>query len=333
MKKKALFIVGPTASGKTDLAFLLASHIQGNLINTDSVQVYKGLNIISGKDIIGKFHPTSWRIKFPLRLRSGRAISKSEFDIGFYTINQIPIYLLDIFSPSYEFNIHDYVSIAVPTIEMISSNGPVPIIVGGSGFYVKALLDGIDTMNIPQNVELRQQLDLMSVEELQGILSKENVERLEKMNNSDINNKRRLIRAIEVGRFGDVPKEEIGLVDFDVKIIGLFSDRDTIKKRIDTRIQKRIQQGALDEAKKLFTNYKSLSNQVKNANGYRELFQHLLGNMTLEEAIEKWRRAEYLTAKKQMTWFQKDKRIEWFDILDEDFRIKARDVIQEWLKE
>lgn len=322
--KKVLFIVGPTASGKTKLAFTLAKKFKGELVSGDSVQVYKGLDIISGKDI-----PQSTKF---INLKDKIKNISPDFNIGHYSFNNIPIFLLDLVEPIYNFSVNDFLKISIPVIDYIWSRGELPIVVGGTGFYIKALVDGIETLNIPQNGVLREELSNKTVEELSEILKKEDPERLQKMTDSDKKNKRRLVRAIEIARFikSYSLKEPKKLEEIDSFFVGLFAEREIIKRRIDERVKQRIRDGAIAEAEKLFKNFKNLSNSVKTANGYRQLFDYLDGRFSLVDAIEKWKRSEYLNAKKQMTWFKKDKRIHWFNIADKDFIQKIETQVKDW---
>ncbi|RJQ27713.1 tRNA (adenosine(37)-N6)-dimethylallyltransferase MiaA [Candidatus Parcubacteria bacterium] len=323
---KVLFVVGPTASGKTSLALDLAPKINGVILNADSRQVYKGLDIISGKDIPDK-------AEF---VKTENPTKNKKYNVGYYKFNSTPVYLLDLVTPTYEFNVYDYLDITIPTIDKVIGLDKIPIVVGGTGFYIKALLDGIATVNIPQDKKLRKRFEGLQIEELQKIIKKKDPEKFLKMNESDFQNKRRLIRAIEIAQYvKKVGKREgkiAKLENMSVLIIGLTATREIINERIDERVEKRITQGALDEAKKLFDNYKNLSEQVKTGGGYRDLFEYLKGNIALEEAVEKWKVTEHHIAKKQIVWFQKDKRIKWFDITENKFEIKVKKIIDKWLK-
>jgi tRNA dimethylallyltransferase len=278
--KKALFILGPTSSGKTDLALRIARHLPSVIISADSVQVYRGCDIISGKD-----HP-------------------SDIDIS----------LIDVVAPAEHFSVHDFVLKARPIIEKAIKNHKTPVIVGGTGFYAHALLNPINTINIPPHKKLRKKLSGYSLSELQQELGKVNPQRLFSMNDSDIGNKRRLIRAIETSVEGVPRKIKETVFSFDeVLMVGLRSSMDNIRKNIEERVKKRISLGAIDEASVLFKNYKYLSPQVKTAIGYKELFNYLSGRGSLEDAIGKWVVSEGQLAKKQLTWLKRNKNIIWFD--------------------
>lgn len=332
--KKALFIVGPTASGKTQLGIEIAQKFNGAIASADSVQVYKGLDIVSGKDITGKFQIS------PIRQAQGKnfkfQIDNKNFSFGYYLVSGVKVYLLDLVSPEYSFNVFDYISVAKPTIETLAGQNILPIVVGGTGFYIKALIDGIGTLQIPPDKKLRRLLESKTIEELIPLLKKSDLKKYESMNDSDRKNKRRLIRAVEISQFSfsNYESSDIGkLEDFEVLMIGLHAERETIKRRIDERVEKRIENGAFEEVERVFKNYAKLSSSVKNANGYKQLFEYFMGKVTKDEAVENWRKAEYINAKKQMTWFRKDKRIRWFDITEERFEGKIQDLITKWLKQ
>lgn len=314
--KKVLSIVGPTAVGKTNLGLVLASKFNGEVISADAIQVYKGLNIISGKDIPKNSKPSI----------------DSNLNITVYDFNSVPVYLLDVVLPTYSFNVSDFVRNARPVLEFILDKNKLPVIVGGTGFYVSALFDEINTINVPRSQSLRNELKNKKVNELQEILKEENKEKFELMNNSDRNNPQRLVRAIEVARkihdLGFMIKDSKR--DYDVLFIGLKCDRRELKKLIDKRVDERIKAGALEEAKGLFEYYEKLSGSVKTANGYRQMFEFLKGETTYSQAIGKWKISEYRHAKKQMTWFNKDKRVVWFDIKDLNFKSKVEERVNSW---
>ncbi len=331
---KLVCIVGPTAVGKTALALKSAHKFSGSLINADSRQVYKKLDIISGKDI-------PQNTKFQRFKGSEFQSLYSKYSFGYYNIQNIPLYLIDVVEPTYEFSVSDFVTIAPPVIDYISQQSKLPVLVGGTGFYIKALLDGIDTVLIPPNEELRVRLERKSVEELQNVLAQLNPIKLEKMNDSDKQNPRRLIRAIEIltHKKGStwILNQKIASIQVrplsyhEILMIGLTASRETIQSRIDLRVSSRLEHGALKEAETLFKQFDSLSNNVKTSSGYQQLFEYLTGETGLDEAIEKWKKAEYLIAKKQMTWFKKDQRVEWFDIEQKGFESVILDRISHFL--
>lgn len=307
--KRAIFIVGPTAVGKSKVAFKISKKIPSVLISADSVQVYRGADIISGKD------------------------------------RSVPTYLLDILSPNQSYSVRGFVESVCPIVEKSENQRKIPIIVGGTGFYIDALFGNMDTISIPPNLKLRTRLKGLGVDKLQAELQKANPERLAKMNQSDISNKRRLIRAIEVAR-AQVFDSEIAQTrggrtrrrilplfkKREALIVGLKSSLENIRKRIADRVEKRLKMGALDEARRLFRHYKNLSSQIKSAAGYKQLFEYLLGKVDFEEAKEKWLAAEVQVAKRQTTYFRRNKNIMWFDIENPDFKGQVLRLVEQNFK-
>lgn len=326
--KKILCVVGTTGVGKTELALHLATLLKGDLISVDSRQVYKSLDIISGKDLPKES-------KFVLEKKI------SDFYVGYYKTAATRLYLVDVVSPSHSFSVSDFIQLIPSVIESIIKRGRLPILVGGTGFYFKAFLDGIPTINIPINKKLRIELVSLSSSKLLEILKKEDADRFGQMNQSDRANPRRLIRVIEVARWRKTSKRDVNKVGplsrtdlaengYDFLVIGLQAPKEILKQKIDQRVEGRLKQGALEEARKLFRKYHTLSEQVKSADGYHALFEYLLGKLNLGKAIDQWRLEEYHHAKNQMTWFRKDKRIRWFDIADFDFRKNIDKIVLEW---
>lgn len=297
--KKALFIVGPTAVGKTALALKISQKIPSALISADSVQIYKGLDIISGKDLP----------------------KNAKFVTDHYEANSLCMYLLDEVSPFKPFSVYDFAKRAKKILDKFYEDKKVPVIVGGAGFYVNSLIKGIETLKIPPDTKLRQKLSNFSVERLQKELKKINSSKFETMNISDINNPRRLARAIEVSLFeGRTRASQPYFKQNEVLMIGLTADMNTIRERVRERVEKRIEQGAGEEAKRLFADYGKLSDQVKSLSGYKQLFDYLLGKISFEEAKERWVMSEIHLAKRQITWFKKNANIIWFDINKRGFQ-------------
>jgi tRNA dimethylallyltransferase len=221
--KKIVCIVGPTAVGKTALAFELANLLNGTLVSADSVQVFKGLDIISGKDL-----PEGYT-----------------YNAGYYSHNGSPsICLLDVVESTSPFSVSDYLNVSSVFINQIFSEGKLPIVVGGTGLYVKALIDGLDTQVAP-NLKLREELNALSISELQKKLPKEI---LQSLNESDKKNSRRLIRKIEILEYQPLATNHQPHTFYDSLVIGLKCTREILKERIDIRVDLRIKDGAVEEA-------------------------------------------------------------------------------------
>ncbi len=212
MKRNLLIISGPTASGKTDLALKLAKGFNGELISADSRQIYKGMDVVTGKDlpVNSKLNKVSFCIdaeqsdteSVQEKDRSPMSrFSRLEDDMatGFYEINGIKLWGLDIVEPDEDFDVSHFISYATSVIDDIWKRGNLPIIVGGTGFWIRSLISLPDTVGVSINKKLRQELDELSVTDLHARLKKIDSNKFEKMNNSDRNNPRRLVRAIEVG--------------------------------------------------------------------------------------------------------------------------------------
>ncbi len=295
---KAIFIVGPTAVGKTALAIKISKKFPFVLISADSIQVYRSADIISGKD-----HPKN-----------------------------IHIELIDILPPTNPFNVRDFVDKVRIIVDDPKNQLKTPIIVGGTGLYVKALFDSIDTINVHPNKKLREELSRLNVSQLQEKLRSLDALRLGKMNESDILNSRRLIRAIEIASSqstSQLRKKQNSLFKIqEVLIIGLSTSDGELRRRIGVRVKRRIENGAKDEAEKLFESYKDLAPQLKIANGYKQMFEFLQDKINWEEAIEQWVTADYQHAKKQMTYFKKLKNIHWYDVGEKGYEEKIFELLK-----
>ncbi len=319
--QKIVCIVGPTAVGKTNLAFLLAQKSNGALVSADAVQVFKKLNIISGKDIPSE-----------ASYENLPQLSKDGYDSGFYTYHNIPIFLLDVVEPTSSFSVSQFWELAEKTIDYISDRKMLPIIVGGTGLYVNAILNGIDSLSVKPDFKLRAELSNSTVLELQKNLESLNKKKLTSMNESDVNNKRRLIRAIEISRATNNESRIIKKNNYESLTIGLYCDKEDLKKRIDERVDDRLKNGALEEAKRLFQDYDNLVPQVKDANGYKQLFQYLQGKVSWDEALYRWKISEYHHAKNQMTWFRKYGNVLWFDIAKKGFEKDIENSLKKFTK-
>jgi len=317
-------ITGQTATGKTGSALQLAKQHNGELINCDSRQIYKHLNIITGKDI-------DKDSKFSLFYKL------DNFSIGYYSIknsnrclsnnltiqqfnNVIKIWLYDIVDPKKNFSSYDWVTCAKIVIKDMVKRGKTPIIVGGTYLYLKHLLYGFETERIPPNWTLRKRLNKYTVIKLQKELIKLAPEIFNKLNQSDVQNPQRLIRKIEIAIFN---KEQSRLSDVEthhdaslpintINFIGLkYKNKNDLTKAITERVHRRIKQGALDETRSLLTeNYLSTDPGLKTI-GCSQLIGHISGKLTPKEAINTWIIRETQYAKRQYTFMKKDPNIHW----------------------
>ncbi len=373
--KKILVVCGPTATGKTSLALSLAEKLNGELVSADSRQVYKKLDIGTGKDIP---QDAEWRLaKFP--------ISNFQFPIGFWkTKNQIKIWCYDLVEPTEEFSVGQYIKIVNTIIDDIEKRGKVPILVGGTGLYIQGVTEGIATALIPKNEKLRRRLEKKSVEKLFEMLAKLSPTKAVSLNTSDKKNPRRLIRAIEVAKFPtnsqtknpfqkslrgasatwqssleykiatlaslirDDKKSKVYDYNKNVLFIGLTAPKDILNEKIEKRIDKRVEQGIEKEIANLLKQGVNFDNQSMNALGYKQWAQYksyLIPNTTCsrrksnytgqeirESVIEKWKLAEKQYAKRQMTWFKKNKKINWFDVTKNNWQESVEELVGKWYK-
>jgi tRNA dimethylallyltransferase len=325
-KNKILIICGPTATGKTGLGISLAKKFSGEIVSADSRQVYKGMDIGTGKDL-----PVNSKFQIP---KSKIKIPNSKFQIGYYFLDGIPIWLYDVADPDYRFNVADYISCSEVVIKDIWRRKKLPILVGGTGFYIKALIDGIQTLGIAPDWELREKLKKLGVEKLREILKEIDPERLKKMNESDRNNPRRLIRAIEIAK--KIQNSKFKIKNSKLKIdslliIGLKAPYRVLYERIDKRVGERVNQGIEEEIKILLKRGYNWENSALGTTlGYKEWQPYFENLKSKEEIIQKWKYEEHAYARRQMIWFKKDKRIYWFDISKVSYRKEIEKLIEKW---
>jgi tRNA dimethylallyltransferase len=305
--KPVIFIVGPTASGKTDLSLRIAARLEGEVISADSMQVYKGLTIGTAK-----------------------------VDHALYPA--IPHHMIDILSPVEEFSVYTFRERALSLIKDIHARAKIPFVVGGSGLYVKALTDGIaDHPGI--DVTFREQL---KSEIKKGGLSQA-YERLRMVDPAaavaiNKNDERRIIRALEIYECSGTTvsewrKRTVSLENegYDFLLLGITRDRAQLYKRVDERVDRMMAQGLLDEVKTL--DLHKLSKTTKQAVGYKELIAHLKGECSLDDAVDRIKLNTHHLVKKQLTWFRKEKRITWFLLHDDDGHDAVTDEIVRTIKE
>lgn len=317
---KLLVICGQTATGKTSLALELAEKLNGELVSADSRQVYKSMDIGTGKDIPKdfKFRVTDLRIK--------------DYEIGFYTDKNVRLWGYDLVGPDQDFNVSDYAIIARKIIRNIWRRKNLPILVGGTGLYIKAVIDGMDTMGFERNEELRNILKDKSCEELLSVLGKLDLLKVKSLNESDRKNPRRLIRAIEIAQSRKLD-ESVGKknkLQADTLFIGMKAPKNELVKKIRKRVKKRFERGFLEEVELLLKKGVKWSYSSMSSTGYRQTESYILGKKTLKNVLNDWVTAEVQYAKRQLTWFKKEKRITWFDVSDKKYRVNVENIVRRW---
>lgn len=294
-KQKIICVVGPTASGKSALAVSLAKKFRGEIISADSRQVYKGLNIGTGK------------------------ITKRE-------MKGVPHHLLDVISPKKRFTAYDFVTLAGRTCSSILQKTGIPIIVGGTGFYIDALVGRVSLSGVPANKKLRAQLEKKSTGQL--------FERLKRLDprraaHIDTHNKRRLIRALEIASARISPPGRFNRKGCGVLWIGLSPERDQLRKRINSRLKERLQRGMIAEAKRLRRAGLSYKRMDELGLEYRSLARHLQGKISRQELEAELQPAIWQYAKRQLTYWRRNKDIMWFSP-SETKKIGRK--VQKWLE-
>ena len=287
--KKVIVIVGPTGVGKTDLSIKLAKHYNTSIISGDSVQVYRSLDIGSGK------------------------IKKEE-------MSGVKHYLIDILNPTDDYSVSDFQKHARRIIDEISNEGKLPIICGGTGYYIKAALFDYEFSNEKRS------------DKYNNLSNEEIYNRLIELGDShipDVHNRIRLLRHIEILESKEEPvNKDIPLYDY--LFIGLTCDRQKLYEKINNRVDKMIDDGLLDEVKALY-NLNIRSKSVQSI-GYKELYDYFDGKYSLDEAISLIKQHSRNFAKRQYTWFNNQVHTNWIDIDKEDSFIKAKTLIDEFIK-
>jgi len=291
-KPKVLVVVGPTASGKTALGVALAKKLDGEIISADSMQIYKYMNIGTAK-------------------------------VTLEEMRGVPHHLVDCVSPDEEFSVAKYKAAALEAIETILSKGKLPIIIGGTGLYINSLSLPWDFQKKDSDEKIRWRLTAEA-----EVLGKEALyERLKSVDpvTAEIvhpNNLNRIIRALEIYELTGKPKSHFDEetkkqeVPYDYIILGLDWDRKTLYDRINRRVDQMIEEGLIDETKMLVERGYDWNLTALKAIGYKELRPYLEGESSLAEAVAILKRDSRHYAKRQMTWFRKDERIQWLKMSD-----------------
>ena len=275
-KLKGIVISGATSVGKTDLSIKLAKRLDADIISADASQVYKFLDIGTAK------------------------VTEDE-------MQGIKHYMIDIVEPDEDYSVGDFEVEVNKILNEKEENDENVILVGGTGLYIRAITDGFSDLPT-KDEKIRKDLEKKSLEELQEILQELD---LQAYNEIDLNNKLRLVRAIEVckitgGKFSELRVKNIKKNNYNFLKVFLTRNREELYERINKRVDIMIQKGLVEEAKKVYNNYEDSLYKIS-AIGYKELFNYFDGKVSLEEAIEDIKRESRRYAKRQMTWFRKEK--------------------------
>ena len=288
-KDKILVIAGPTASGKSDLAVSLAKSLNGEIISADSMQIYKYMNIGSAK------------------------ISKDEME-------NIKHYMIDIVDPKEEFSVSQYKEQGDIAIKEILSKGKLPIIVGGTGLYINALTCNMNFSDTEKDEEYRNYLEALANEKGNEYIHEmlKNIDPIS-YNNIHYNNRKRVIRALEVYKLTSKPFSSYNAGDdfynsnYDVHYYVLNMEREALYNKINERVDIMINKGLVEECRKLKEMGYTKDMQSMQGIGYKEIFYYLEGSISLNEAIAMIKQGTRNYAKRQLTWFRRDKRAEFLD--------------------
>lgn len=284
-------ILGPTASGKTSIAAALASRIGGEIISADSRQVYRRMDIGTGKDL-------------------------DDYDVGG---KHIPYHLIDIAEPGYKYNLFEYQRDFHTAYDDITSRGRTPVLCGGTGLYIEAVLNGYALSPVPQNQELRDSLSAKSLDELTAMLKALKEQTGSNMHNrSDVDTVQRAIRAIEIETYNlQHPTPEREMPGISSLVIGVDVDRETRRRRISDRLEARLHEGMIDEVKGLLAEGVSAESLMYYGLEYKFVTEYVTGKTTYNDMLSRLEIAIHQFAKRQMTWFRGMERrgihINWID--------------------
>ena len=313
MSQQMITILGPTASGKTPLASALAQKVGGEIISADSRQVYRRMDIGTGKDLADYLLPT--------------ANSQQP--------TAIPYHLIDICEPGTKYNLFQYQQDFYDVYLDICSRGMVPILCGGTGLYIEAVLKGYQLSPVPQNPELRSSMEGKSLEELTRMLVELKAKNGSNMHNTtDVDSCQRAIRAIEIETYNlqhPMPKRELPPVDS--LIIGVYIDREQRREKITRRLKVRLENGMVEEVKALLDSGIPAEDLIYYGLEYKFVTEYLIGKITYEEMFQRLEIAIHQFAKRQMTWFRGMERrgftIHWIDAM-QPMEEKINEILRIW---
>lgn len=279
-------ILGPTASGKTTFAAALASRLDTEIISADSRQIYRSMDIGTGKDLAD------------------------------YIVDgkQIPYHLIDIREPGYKYNVFEYQHDFFPVFNDIKNRGKLPILCGGTGMYIEAVLKGYKLLDVPPNPALRESLKGKNIKELEEILASYKILH----NKTDVDSAQRAIRAIEIEEFykNEAPDRN-EYEPINSLIIGIDIDRDLRRAKITKRLHDRLDEGMVDEVRSILATGVKPEDMIYYGLEYKFLTQYIIGELNYEDMVKGLEIAIHQFAKRQMTWFRgmekRGSKIHWID--------------------
>ena len=304
-KTRLLAVVGPTASGKSALALELAKRLNGEIVSCDSMQIYRGMDIGTAK-------PTRWELA------------------------QVPHHLIDIAEPEQEFSAMDFVSAATKAVEEISARGHLPVLCGGTGLYLDALLRGGEAETPGADPAVREELSALAHTYGAQYLH-DQLRAVDPVGAAAIhpNNVRRVIRALEIYRATGIPKSEWDRrsmekpARYDATVLGLlYTDRELLYRRIESRVDAMLEEGLVEETRALMERGVFAASRTAGAAiGYKELLPYLRGEVTLAEATAELKTATRRYAKRQMTWFSARPYVRWITMNDGEKMRKSEEIV------
>ena len=309
--KKLLVIVGPTGTGKTDIALDLAKKFKGEIVSADSRQIYREMDIGTGKK------------------STKQRITKTK---NYWLVNEVPIYLYDVINPKETFSVVEYQQRAYVTIHKVQLKNKLPILVGGSGLYVRSVVQGLKFPQVEPDKKFRAKLEKKPLSYLLEELERVDPKMYRKIDKS---NPRRVIRVLEVFHKTGKPMSTLAKKykpKFDILQIGLTANREFLYKSADKRIEEWIAFGFVEEVKSLLKKYDQGLTSM-NSLGYRQMVSYLQKNISLEDAIRKIKFDHHGYIRRQLTWFKNEPGINWLDITDSHFKQKINKLVGKWSTE
>lgn len=305
-KRKLIAIVGPTASGKSELAVFLARRFNGEIISADSRQIYRGMDIGTGK-VEG-----AWR-------NTKRQTPNAKHAL--FTYKGIPHYCIDFVPPKQQYSVAEFKRYADAAIQDIASRGKIPILCGGTGFWIDAVVYNMQLPEVPPDTALRKKLGTKTAKELLAILKKLDPERTETIEQK---NPRRLIRAIEIAKkLGKVPKLK-KRQRYNTLWLGIKKPKEELRRLISVRLQKRLKQGMIQEVKKLLRSGVSHKRPQELGLEYRFVSLYLQKKLQKEPMIQLLQKAIEQYSRRQETWFKRNRNIQWTQNKQETGRLMKR---------